>query len=50
MVEFGEIKYNKYLLGNIKCFHNLNEIFSFVDQRKKLEMIIYNKQFQKSLK
>ena len=47
MVEFGEIKYNKYSGGNIKSFHNLNEVFSFVGQKKKLKMIIYNKQLQK---
>ena len=46
MVEFEQIENNKYLL-DIKSFHNLNEIFSFLTQRKKLNLIIYNKQLQK---
>ena len=45
MVEFEQIENNKYLL-DIKSFHNLNEIFSFLTQRKKLNLIIYNKQLQ----
>ena len=33
----------------IKSYHNLKEIFSFLEQRIKLDIIIYNKQFQKML-
>ena len=33
----------------IKSYHNLEEIFSFLVQRIKLDIIIYNKQYQKML-
>ena len=50
MVDFEKIKYNKNLINEIKSFFNLNEVFSFLGNRKKLlNMIIYNKQLQKKL-
>ena len=33
----------------IRSSHNLEEIFSFLEQRIKLDIIIYNKEFQKML-
>jgi len=49
MIEFEKANCNKYIRRNIKSFYNLNEIFSFLDQKKKLKMIIYNKQLQRML-
>ena len=49
MSEFEEIKYNINLGRDIKSSYNLEMIFSFLDQGKKLNMIIYNKQIQKKL-
>ena len=49
MSEFEKIKYNINLEKDIKSFHNTEEIFSFLDQKEKLEMIIYNKELQKKL-
>jgi len=49
MSEFEEIKYNINLGRDIKSSYNLEMIFSFLDQGKKLNMIIYNKQLQKIL-
>jgi len=49
MVDIDKIKCNKNLGNDIKSFFNLNEIFSFLDHRKKLYIIIYNKQLQKML-
>ena len=47
MVDFEKRNYNKNLINGIKSFFNLNEVFSFLDNRKKLSIIIYNKKLQK---
>ena len=49
MNEFNEIKSYIDLKRDIKYFYNFELIFSFLDQRKKLDIIIYNKQIQKML-
>jgi len=49
MVDINKIKCNKNLGNDIKSFFNLNELFSFLDHRKKLNLIIYNKKLQKML-
>ena len=49
MSEFEEIKYNINLERNIKSSYILDNIFSFLDQGRKLNIIIYNKQLQKIL-
>ncbi len=46
MHESKEIKYDINLKRDIKSSYNLNKIFSFLDQRLKLNIIIYNKQIQ----
>ena len=45
MVEFKEIKY----LGDIKSLYIIKGIFLFLNEKQKLNMIIYNKQLQKLL-
>ena len=47
MSEFEGIKYNINLKRDIKNFYNINKIFSFLDNKEKLKMIIYNKKLQK---
>jgi len=37
------------ILKNVKSKHVLDKIFSFLDEKKKLKLIIYNKYLQKSL-
>jgi len=49
MSEYEEIKYNINLGRDIKSSYNLNNMFSFLEQERKLNMIIYNKQLQKML-
>ena len=36
-------------LHNIKSSYNLKELFSFVDEKRKLELVKYNKSLQKKL-
>ena len=38
------------ILPGIKCNHNSKEIFSFLSEKQKLKMIIYNKQLQEIFK
>ena len=47
MSEFEEIKCNINLTRDIKSSYYFDMIFSFLEQRKKLNMIIYNKNLQK---
>ena len=47
MSEFEEIKSNINLERDIQSSYNLDMIFSFLRQKEKLNMIIYNKQLQK---
>ena len=49
MSEFDKIKYNIDLKRDIKSFHNIDKVFSFLDEKQKLEMIIYNNELQKKL-
>ena len=46
MAEFKEIK---YLIGDIKSSYIIKGIFLFLNDKQKLNMIIYNKQLQKIL-
>ena len=43
MAEYKEIKY----LGNIKSSYIIKEIFLFLNEKQKYNLIIYNKQLQK---
>jgi len=43
------MKYNKIFLNSIKSSYILNEIFTFINEKQKLNMVIYNKQLQKML-
>ena len=45
MAEFKEIKY----LGDIKSSYNIKEIFLFLNEEQKLNLIIYNKEIQRIL-
>ena len=47
MSELNEIKCNINLRKDIKSKFNFEEIFSFIEQRHKLNIIIYNKELQK---
>ena len=47
MNESKEIKNDINIRRDIKSSYNLDKIFSFLDQRLKLDIIIYNKQMQK---
>ena len=49
MVDIEKIKCNKNLGNDIKSYFNLNELFSFLDYRRKLNLIIYNNKLQKIL-
>ena len=49
MSEFEEIKCNINLTRDIKSTYNLDRIFSFLEKRQKLNIIIYNKNLQKIL-
>ena len=49
MVEIEEKKSDKSLIREIKSCYNVEKIFSFLEQRIELDLIIYNKQFQKIL-
>ena len=46
MVEFENIKYKKNL-RDIKSSYIIERIFSFLNEKEKLKMIIYNKELQK---
>ena len=46
MNEFNQLKCNINLKRDIKSFYNIKMIFSFLDERQKLNMINYNKQLQ----
>ena len=50
MAEFEEKKSNINLERDIKSSYNLVEIFSFLDKKQKMKVIIYNFQLQKILK
>ena len=47
MSEFNEKKNNINLRRDIKSAFNLEMIFSFLEQRQKLNIITYNKELQK---
>jgi len=47
--EFENIKSEKIIGKSIECLYILKDIFSFLSQKKKLEIIIYNKELQKIL-
>ena len=47
MSENEKIENKINLRKDIKCIYNLPNIFSFLEQRKKLNMVAYNKQLQK---
>ena len=49
MSEFEKIKNMINLKKDIKNFYNIKRIFSFLDHKEKLKMIIYNKKLQKKL-
>ena len=49
MVEFEEKKYIN-LMKDIKAPHIIDEVFSFLQQKTKLNLIIYNKEIQKKLR
>ena len=49
MSEFKEINSNKNLKRDIKQFNNIEQIFSFLEEKQKLKIIMYNKQLQKKL-
>ena len=49
MVEVEEKKSNKSLIREVKSCYNVEKIFSFLEQRIKLDIIIYNKKLQKML-
>ena len=48
-IEGPKIEEIKYNWKNIKSIYNLNEIFSFFNIRRKLKIIIFNKELQKKL-
>ena len=48
MNDFEERKTNK-ALRDIKSFYVIKEVFSFLEEKQMLNMIIYNKEFQKNL-
>ena len=50
MSEIKEIKNNINLKRDIKSLDIIEEIFSFLDQKEKLKIIIYNKELQKELR
>ena len=41
-----ENKESKVIFDKIKSFHNIKTIFSYITEKKKLNIIIYNKKFQ----
>ena len=43
MVEAEEKKSDKSLIREVKSCYNVEKIFSFLEQRIKLDIIIYNK-------
>ena len=47
MVEAEEKQIEKSLIREIKSCYNVEKIFSFLEQRIKLDIIIYNKKLQK---
>ena len=49
MSEFMKIKCNINSRGDIKSSNYWSRVFSFLDQRQKLKILIYNKQIQKML-
>ena len=49
MVEVEEKKSDKSLIRKIKSCYNVEKVFSFLEQRIKLDIIIYNKKLQKML-
>ena len=49
MSEFEKTKCNINLINDIKCSHYLEMIFSFLNQKEKLNMIIYNNQLKNLL-
>ena len=42
----AELKKNKIILEVIKSTYIIEKVFSFLDEKQKLNMIIYNKQLQ----
>ena len=46
MSESEEIKCNINIKRDIKSFYIMDKIFSYLNQKKKLNMIIYNKELQ----
>jgi len=49
MVEAEEIKTDINLIRDIKSFYNVKNIFSFLEPKQKLDIIIYNKLLQDNL-
>ena len=49
MSDLRERKTNINLIKNIESLYNFNIIFSYLEQSKKLEIIIYNKQIQEKI-
>ena len=49
MDEFENIKSETNIEKSIKSLYILNDIFSFLSERQKLKIIIYNKHLQKEL-
>ena len=49
MADLKEIKFNINIIRDIKSSYNLERIFSFLDKREKLNMIIYNHQLYEIL-
>jgi len=45
---FQKLKSNINIEKSILSFYNLREIFSFLSEKQNLDVIIYNKQLQKS--
>ena len=46
MAEFEDNK-SKINLSDIKSSHNIKRMFSFLHEKRKLKMIVYNKEVQK---
>ena len=49
MNEFENIKYKKNIEKSIESLYILKDIFSFLSEKQKLKIIIYNKHLQKKL-
>ena len=47
MNESSQLKCNINLKRDISSFYNIEMIFSYLENKQKLNMIIYNKQLQK---